>query len=198
MYTIFILNVVKDFENENNNKILLRNIISIKSRNNISSPFKFNKNFISINKKYEMMNIVKDNLRLYKKLNRSYSEYDCKKLEKEYKTNQYYKRNHSRFPSIESINKSKLSLYNQKRYLDYFKEIKYFKNNPLNSNLNHSQIIKENYGYNKNKVPLLFYKTTTYLDVIGKTKVYFYIKYNKYSIYIIYIIDSILNSKQII
>ena len=74
----------------------------------------FNKNIIKRNEmmKHEILNIAQNNLNMYKRLLKcKKSNYSEKKLSKEYKQSQYYKKNACQYPSIDFYKTQKMSNY---------------------------------------------------------------------------------------
>ena len=154
--------------------------------------FEFKKNFMTSNKKYEIIRVAQENQHMLKRIQERGSFYNVSKWEKDYEKSQYYKRNHCIFPSIDfyktqrANNFSNRAMsygktgYSKKQYATYNRFV-YDRNKTNNSE-------RDNNKVNDNKEeekPHVLYKTQSYLGELGQCNIEFSVQTQKYKFNII-------------
>ena len=98
-------------------------------------------------KKFEIVKMAQDNLYMLKRLNERTSFYNTKKLRKDYKTSQNYKKNHCLYPPIDFNKTFRYEHYNKNIILSRFKKHKKPIRNKLFSKTKYANMGKLNYTF---------------------------------------------------
>lgn len=159
--------------------------------------FTFKKNFLTGNKKYDIIKIAQENQSMLKRLNERSSFYNVTKWEKDYQMNQYYKRNHCMFPSID-FKKSNSGVFNltvksspgqsntggitleKRKYnnsCSNFNQIDNFQDDN-NEKSNYIQINEESQDKDD---PKILFKTQVFLGTLGSCIIEFAVQKQKYN-----------------
>lgn len=128
------------------------------------------------NKKYEIIRVAQENQHMLKRIQERSSCYNVNKWERDYQMNQYYKRNHCMFPSIDFHKTLRpgisVPLFPYKRkYATYNDHFNYDVNRRKESTNDESEDDKDK--------PKVLYKTNTYFHGLEQVEVEFSVQTQK-------------------
>ena len=169
--------------------------------NSKKPSFDFRNNFISANKKYEIIRVAQENQHMLKRINERSSFYNVAKWERDYEKSQYYKRNHCVYPSIDfyktqkafykykneskSMPKSNFPMRSTKYkfFEDYdandFEGVKNIQSEKKRKEEEEKKRIKKEEENNK---PKILYKTQSVFSELGNCNVEFSVQTQKFNV----------------
>lgn len=184
---------MKQYEIDMGNQNLLRKLMDVSTEcknremKRRTPIFEFKKNFMTSNKKYEIIRVAQENQHMLKRIQERGSFYNVSKWEKDYEKSQYYKRNHCIFPSIDFYKTQRGSSFNSRGYGTYsnrtgFGQNKYstYDRFVYDRTKSNNSIQEENKKNDEEDQPHVLYKTQSYFTGLGECNIEFSVQTQKY------------------